>query len=178
MIKLNYLLVTCFCALNIVASASNANPVFAISQNRKLEPIKSPKKTKPVLTNYNNGTLEITFTSIKSSKGEVCVNLFNGSNGFPQGGKGAGLKVARCTPIVKGVAKISFANLPYGNYAVAAVHDTNGDNRLNSNFLGIPQEGFGFSNNPVVKTSPPSFSEAQFFISGSKTEIQVRMQYL
>lgn len=176
MIKFNYLLLTACCVLSLTA-VSQINPVFAVAQSRNLQPIKSPKKTKPILTTYNNGNLEVKFIGIKSSKGEVCVNLFNGSNGFPEGGKGSSLKVARCAPIVKGTAKISFANLPYGNYAIAAVHDTNGDTRLNSNFLGIPQEGIGFSNNPIVKTSAPSFGESQFFVSGNKTELQIRMQY-
>ena len=79
--------------------------------------------------------------------------------------------------IVKGTAKFMFTNLPYGNYAISAVHDTNGDTRLNSNFLGIPSEGIGFSNNKVIVTSAPSFGEAQFFLSGSKTDLVVKMQY-
>lgn len=125
-----------------------------------------------------SGSLEVKFNGINSSKGQICMNLFNGQTGFPDGGKGAALKVAKCTPIVKGAAKFVFANLPYGNYAISAIHDTNGDTRMNSNFLGVPTEGIGFSNNTVVVTSAPSFSESQFFLSGSKTDISIKMQYL
>ena len=124
-----------------------------------------------------SGNLEVKFNGINSSKGQICINLFNGQTGFPDGGKGSALTVAKCTPIVKGTAKFTFANLPYGNYAISAIHDTNGDTRLNSNFLGVPTEGVGFSNNTVVVTSAPSFSESQFFLSGSKTDIAIKMQY-
>ncbi len=133
-------------------------------------------QTKPVSAAYS-GSLEVKFSNINSSKGQICINLFNGQTGFPDGGKGSALKAAKCTPIVKGAAKFTFSNLPYGNYAISAVHDTNGDTRLNSNFLGIPTEGIGFSNNTVVVTAAPSFSESQFFLSGAKTDILIKMQY-
>ena len=134
-------------------------------------------KVAPVSAGYS-GSLEVKFNGINSSKGEVCLNLFNGQVGFPDGGKGSALKVAKCTPIVKGAAKFTFTNLPYGNYAISAIHDTNGDTKLNSNFLGIPTEGVGFSNNVTVKTSAPSFNDAQFFLSAPKTDLVIKMQYL
>jgi uncharacterized protein (DUF2141 family) len=130
----------------------------------------------PLLAGYN-GNLEVKFNGLNSSKGQVCVNLFNGQQGFPDGGKGSSLKIARCTPIVKGTARMTFTNLPYGNYAIAAIHDTNGDTRLNSNFLGIPTEGVGFSNNPRVQSAAPSYEETQFFVSGPVTEMSIKMQY-
>ena len=133
-------------------------------------------KMEPVAAAYS-GSLEVKFSNINSSKGQICINLFNGQTGFPDGGKGSALQAAKCTPIVKGAAKFIFGNLPYGNYAISAVHDTNGDTRLNSNFLGVPTEGVGFSNNTVVVTSAPSFSESQFFLSGPKTDILIKMQY-
>ena len=123
------------------------------------------------------GSIEVKFRGLNSSKGQVCVNLFNGKKGFPDGGKGSNLKAARCTPIVKGIAEMTFADLPSGEYAISSIHDLNGDTVLNSNFFGVPIEGIGFSNNPIVKTSAPGFNEARFFMPGKKTEISIRMQY-
>jgi uncharacterized protein (DUF2141 family) len=133
-------------------------------------------KVAPVSAAYS-GSLEVKFNGINSSKGQICLNLFNGQTGFPDGGKGSALIAAKCTPIIKGVAKLTFTNLPYGNYAISAIHDTNGDTRLNSNFLGMPTEGVGFSNNVVVKTAAPSFNDAQFFLSAPKTDLSIKMQY-
>jgi uncharacterized protein (DUF2141 family) len=125
----------------------------------------------------SSSNLTVKFTGINNSKGQMCVNLFNGQKGFPDGGKGSALKVARCTPVVKGNAQITFANLPYGNYAIAAIHDTNGDTRLNNNFFGVPTEGVGFSNNVIVKTSAPSFNESQFSLSKPKADLSIKVQY-
>ncbi len=133
-------------------------------------------KVDPVLAG-SSSTLTVKFTGINNSKGQMCVNLFNGKQGFPDGGKGSALKVARCTPVIKGNAQITFANLPYGNYAIAAIHDMNGDTRLNNNFFGVPTEGVGFSNNAVVKTSAPSFGESQFSLAKPKAELFIKVQY-
>jgi uncharacterized protein (DUF2141 family) len=123
------------------------------------------------------GNIEVKFRGLNSSKGQVCANLFNGKKGFPDGGKMSDLKDARCAPIVKGTAQMTFANLPSGDYAISALHDLNGDTVLNSNFFGVPTEGIGFSNNPIVKTSAPSFNQTRFFTAGKKIEISIRMQY-
>lgn len=48
-------------------------------------------KAEPVSASYS-GSLEVNFTNIKNSKGQICLNLFNGQRGFPDGGKGSALK--------------------------------------------------------------------------------------
>ncbi len=49
----------------------------------------------------------------------------------------------------------SVANLPVGSYAVSLFHDRNQDGVLNRGELGIPSEGFGFSNNaPSAQVLP------------------------
>ena len=178
MMKSN-LITSAYVFLTSIVLALNSIPTFAGSNDTPV--VKStgkntPNKAKPALA-VSSGFLEIKFTGIKSSKGQICINLFDGSTGFPDGGKGSNLKVGRCAPIDKGTAQMVFASLPYGNYAIAAIHDTNGDTRLNSNFLGIPQEGVGFSNNPKIRNSAPSFNESQFSITGSKTELEIKMHY-
>jgi uncharacterized protein (DUF2141 family) len=124
------------------------------------------------------GNLEVRFQGLKSSKGQVCLTLFSGPKGFPKGGKGSNLKASRCTTLNKDGGVVVFDNLPFGVYAIAAIHDSNSDSRLNQNGLGIPTEGFGFSSNPPFKFGPASFAEAQFFLSGTKTVEQIQMRYL
>jgi uncharacterized protein (DUF2141 family) len=124
------------------------------------------------------GNLEVRFQGLKSDKGQVCLTLFTGPKGFPKGGKNSNLKASRCAALTKGGGVVAFNNLPYGVYAIAAIHDSNSDSRLNQNALGLPTEGFGFSNNPPLKFGPASFSEAEFFVSGTKTVAQIQMRYL
>jgi uncharacterized protein (DUF2141 family) len=120
--------------------------------------------------------LEIKFNSLRNSNGRVCLTVFSGPKGFPAGGKGSSLKASKCIAAKNGVA--TFTNLPLGNYAIAAIHDSNSDGKLNTNPLGLPSEGFGFSNNPPLRYGPASFSDSQVFVSGIKTVVQIQMRYL
>ena len=60
--------------------------------------------------------------------------------------------------------------LSYGEYAVTLFVDLDGNKKLNKNFLGIPKEQYGFSNNVMGKMSPPTFDQAKFVIKGPTTQ--------
>lgn len=49
--------------------------------------------------------------------------------------------------------------LPEGKYGIIAFHDTNGNEKLDTNFLGVPEEPYGFSNNARGLVSKPDFEE-------------------
>ncbi|MEQ9305209.1 MAG: DUF2141 domain-containing protein [Marinoscillum sp.] len=53
-------------------------------------------------------------------------------------------------------------SLPPGTYSLAVYHDLNDDKELNTNFLGMPKEPYGFSNNAMGTFGPPSFDAAKF----------------
>ena len=79
----------------------------------------------------------------------------------------------------EGSVSMTFGNLPAGRYALAVVHDENLNRVLDMNGLGVPTEGFGFSNNALPILEPPSFGEAAFEIKtdGEVTQ-SIRMIYL
>jgi len=58
--------------------------------------------------------------------------------------------------------------VPEGTYAIALYHDENDNNRCDRNFLGIPREGFGFSNNIKPYFSAPSFKACKFYVSRNR----------
>ena len=58
-------------------------------------------------------------------------------------------------------------NLPEGLYAIALFVDTNKNLKIDKNFLGIPKEQFGFSNNAMGNLSAPSFEQAKFEVQGN-----------
>ena len=68
-----------------------------------------------------------------------------------------------------------FEDLPPGQYAVQVIHDENDNGKFDSNFLGIPSEGYGFSNNPRVMRRP-TFEEARFDLPPEGAEIRVRLR--
>ena len=125
---------------------------------------------------YENSNLSIKIDGIKSQKGQVCFSLFSSSQGFPANEKKA-LK-SQCVQVVDKSVKASFSQLKPGSYAVAAIHDANADGTLNSNVIGIPKEGFGFSRNPKILTGPPKFGESAVFVAGPNTSIDIHLQYL
>jgi uncharacterized protein (DUF2141 family) len=63
-----------------------------------------------------------------------------------------------------------------GHYALALVHDENGNGRMDT-FLGMPREGFGFSRDAPVRFGPPRFEDARFTLEGSQTLV-VTIRYL
>ena len=122
------------------------------------------------------GNLEVQVGSLKNAKGQVCLSIFSGPKGFPSGGKGSNLKVSRCVPATNG--SVTFANLPLGTYAIAAIHDIKNEGKLTVNALGIPTGGFGFSNNPPLRFGPASFADSEILVSGTKTVVKIQMRYL
>ena len=69
-----------------------------------------------------------------------------------------------------------FADVPSGRWAVAVVHDQDGDGKLDT-LLGVPREGIGFSRNPRLGFGPPSFDSAAVVVSGADRREVVRMRY-
>ncbi len=126
---------------------------------------------------FVEGDLHVTVEGLKNRKGLVCLSLFSHQQGFPEQGdralKTQCVKATSATPVT-----VTFRNLATGSYAVAAIHDANQDGKLNRNSFGIPIEGFGFSENPVIRTGPPSFQDAAVFVAGPNTNIQINLLYL
>lgn len=120
--------------------------------------------------------LTVELDGIQNQRGQVCVRLFSSSQGFPDGATG---KVTRqCSKINDSSMTFSFNNLTSGSYALAAFHDQNGDGKLNRNSVGMPTEGYGFSNNPAItRSGPPKYGQTIFLLAGPNTTIKIRMRY-
>ena len=124
----------------------------------------------------SNSKLTIEINGLKNRNGQVCLSLFANGQGFPD--QGANALQKKCVSITETPLLVSFDGLQSGNYAVSVLHDVNADGKANRNFLGIPTEGFGFSNNPRVRFSAPNFDETAVAVAGTATNIQIRLQYM
>jgi uncharacterized protein (DUF2141 family) len=118
--------------------------------------------------------VSVTVTRVSLQKGEIYAALFNSDKGFPND-VSAAYKTARATPR-NGTATLQFENVPPGNYAIALFHDANGDGKLNTNFIGIPKEGYGVSNNAKNMFSGPSFKQT-VFKHNTTTQLTIIMRY-
>ena len=66
-------------------------------------------------------------------------------------------------------ATIIFKNIDAGEYAVSFIHDENKNNKMDTNFFGIPKEDYGCSNNAKSFLGPPKYEDAKFMLSENKT---------
>jgi uncharacterized protein (DUF2141 family) len=74
-------------------------------------------------------------------------------------------------------ARCDFLDIPPGTYALVVVHDENMNSKLDNNWLGIPTEGYGFSNNAKAMFSAPSFSAASFPYDGQDMALTISLNY-
>jgi uncharacterized protein (DUF2141 family) len=121
-------------------------------------------------------TVRAEFSDVRNAQGAVACLLFNTDEGFPEAVDKA-YRVVRA-PISEGRAVCEFQKVTAGTYAVMAMHDENGNGKMDKNLLGIPIEGYTASNNVRHALLPPSFQEASFNApSGVVTTIHIHMRY-
>ncbi len=71
---------------------------------------------------------------------------------------------------------LTFRDLAPGEYAANALQDINLNDRLDRNVLGIPTEPYGFSNNPLILFSAPSYADAKFTVNEGDNAIVIRLK--
>ena len=120
------------------------------------------------------GALEVDFTGLRSAKGVLQVCLTRDANDFPDCRNAA--QAIRRT-ISAAHPRLRVEGLEPGTYALAVIHDANGNAKLDT-MLGIPREGFGFSRNPAIGFGPPRFAAAGFTLGTDAQIQQVRIRYL
>jgi uncharacterized protein (DUF2141 family) len=72
---------------------------------------------------------------------------------------------------------VSFGSLRPGTYAVAVLHDENENGKMDFNFLGMPLEGYGFSNDASALFGPPSFANAAFRLLPRSSALTISARY-
>lgn len=127
------------------------------------------------VTPKEESAIRIKITGLRNQKGHVLINLFNGQNGYPDNAANA-FRKAR-VEINGSEASVKFTDLPAGKYAFAVLHDENDDGVMNKTGVGIPKEGYGFSNNVTGAFGPPSWKRAGFSHNKNETIQTVRIRY-
>ena len=118
--------------------------------------------------------LQVEVTGLRSGDGAVHLAVFATPAAFPR--SEAMLAEAIVRAKAAGVHWV-FAGLEPGTYALAVYHDENENREFDRGFLGIPLEGFGFSNDAQVFFGPPDFADAAVTVPGKGTRITIRMTY-
>ena len=126
------------------------------------------------LTKAQAFTLHFDLSNIKNENGYIRYLLFNKAEGYPDDEKmSIGQGSLKVVDAQKGII---LKNIEGGQYSFTLIHDENNNNVLDTNILGIPKEGFGFSNNPKIFFGAPSFSKCSFEVKGDMT-LNIEMKY-
>jgi uncharacterized protein (DUF2141 family) len=103
--------------------------------------------------------------------------IFRDAKGFPNDASHAIHTQAADIDPQTSSAQVVFADLPDGVYAVSVFHDENMNEKLDKNFVGVPKEGYGASNNPKKRMGPPTFDETKFQLSGTEQSVEIKLMY-
>lgn len=116
-------------------------------------------------------TLLLKVTNIKKVQGDIYIAVYDNAEDYMEN------RFAEAIAPVKSEGELETElKIPFGKYAVTIFHDVNSDTELNTNFLGIPKEPYGFSNNPKSSFGPPSFEQSlfEFIEDGQQIEIELK----
>ncbi len=112
--------------------------------------------------------------NLKNSHGVIRIAIYNSADTFVQPGK----TFAACDsqgPLHNREVRV-VCRLKPARYAAAMYHDENGNGKLDTNFIKIPREGYGFSNNAKISFGPPRYEDAVFSVS-EDMEHDITLQY-
>lgn len=132
----------------------------------------TPPAAAPVVA--QTGNLRVILRNFRNDEGLTNIILYNNAYTFPD-------KPDKCysnlwTHISKGYAEVTFKNIPYGEYALAAYHDENANRRLDLSVIGIPKEGIAISND-AKGLFLPRFKDAKIQVNTPDKTIVMTVGY-
>lgn len=130
--------------------------------------------TVPLMSTHVVASLTIDVSGVKDRKGKLQVALYNSDKDFPETEpyRGEVLNITADNDL-----KVTFKDLPPGDYSVAVYHDKNSNGKLDKNLLGIPVEDYGFSNDTRgTRLSAPSFENTKLRVEGENVELKIEVR--
>ena len=117
--------------------------------------------------------LTVTVEGVPSAKGKLSLGLYKKGDAFPDGKASYEVDV----PAVQGKVVYTFKDLSPGRYALTGFYDENNNGKMDYTFIGIPKEGFFFSNDASPRLSAPSFDACAITIADKPIAITVHIQH-
>lgn len=120
------------------------------------------------------GSLTVSVSGIRNTSGTLIACVWRDKAGFPTCQKSK-TTIRQTLKISGGTMVVRFVGLAPGSYAVSVQHDEDGDGKLKTNFIGMPKEGVGISNNPG---GIPSWKKSLVQLATGNASIAITMRYL
>jgi uncharacterized protein (DUF2141 family) len=119
------------------------------------------------------GVVEVVVAGVRDGRGHVRVAVCTRTEFLSERCARNGMAPAR-----PGTVVVIVTGVPPGTYAVQAWHDENDNGRIDRDWLGIPREGVGFSQDPPLLLGPPSFGGCAFQVGPDGGRATLRLRYL
>jgi uncharacterized protein (DUF2141 family) len=120
--------------------------------------------------------IHVTVFNIRNARGTVDCALFDGPAGFPVDVPHSAMRLM-AMKVPNSQAQCDFENISAGTYGLVVLHDENMNGKLDSNWLGIPKEGYGFSKDAKASFGAPSFADASFVYDGNTLALTITLRY-
>lgn len=121
----------------------------------------------------NSGNIVVEIDNIEKNSGNIYVGLFNSKKTFRKVNQVYKYKIVE--PVDE-KATVVLEDVPFSEYAVVIYQDFNGNKKFDQNFIGIPKEPFGFSNNFIVRKSAPKYKQVAFKHTQANTNMLIKLQ--
>ena len=119
--------------------------------------------------------LYVNVEGIRASEGLIAVTLYNDDASRFLASRGS-LYVGRL-PARAPSTRVCI-HLPHpGTYAIAVYHDADSNRSFNRTSVGLPVEGYGFSNNPPTLFGLPTFNSVRIVVPRTNMQTTVRLRY-
>jgi len=128
------------------------------------------------MTIETGAELRVSLSNIRQVQGSVYVAVYDSEADFLSTETSKIRERSIVAVSQTGTMEISFPNLPPGNYAISCFHDVNGNGKLDTNLVGIPNEPYGFSNNARPKFRAPTWAEAKFYLQNTGATQSIRLE--
>ena len=129
----------------------------------------------PALATASGGEVRVAIAGLRGGRGQVLACLTARPRAFPDCTKDPAAR--KLAVSARGEVAFDFAGLAPGRYAIAVIHDENGNGKMDM-MLFMPREGFGFSRDAPVRIGPPSFGSAAFAVAGEAQRQTIRIRYM
>lgn len=119
--------------------------------------------------------LEVSVSGMRSAKGNVTITIYpDDAVHFLDGAYKVGRQIL---PVTLPVTHACFVLPAPGHYAIALFHDENDNHHFDTTWLGLPAEGYGFSNNPSLVVGPPKLEQTRIPVHVGTNPVAVQMKY-
>jgi uncharacterized protein (DUF2141 family) len=122
--------------------------------------------------NLKYGKLTVIITGFDNEEGKCRFALDNSKAVYEREDT---VWIGKVLPIVNKQVVVVIDSLQFGEYAVRVFHDENENETIDTNFLGIPTEDYGYSNNVSSWFGPPSWERAKFIFNQSEMTIEIEV---